>query len=313
MSQVSIGVDVAKDWIDVQPRRGKPERIAMRPDALDAFAAAAAAGGAFVVFEACGAYDRPLAAALEAAAVPHARVDPAAARQFARATGRRAKTDRIDAGVLAEMGARLELRLAEPLSPARRALKALAARRRQLVAMRKAERTRRSQAAADPGDFAAASIGRAIRFLDGEIKETDAAIARLVAADPELAARARRLRTAPGIGPVIAATLLAELPELGRRDRRKIASIAGLAPMADESGLRHGVRVVAGGRPLLRSLLYMAAQQASRRDPGFAAFRARLEAAGKRPKQAILAVARKLLVALNAMFRSETDFATAPA
>ncbi|KIQ67918.1 transposase, partial [Wenxinia marina] len=116
---------------------------------------------------------------------------------------------------------------------------------------------------------------------------------------------------APGVGPVVAWALLAEMPELGKLDRRRIAALAGLAPVARDSGMRSPPRRIAGGRPVIRSLLYLAGLQASRRDPAFAAFRARLEAAGKRPKQAIIAVARKLLTVLNAMLRDAKDYATA--
>jgi transposase len=137
MAQTVIGVDVAKDWIDAQPLGGKGERIAMEEGALRRFAEAAAQEGAKVVFEATGGYDRPLAAALAAAGVTHSRVNPAQSRQFARALGVSAKTDRVDARVLAEMGARLELAPALPLPPGRRDLQALATRRRQLVGMRK--------------------------------------------------------------------------------------------------------------------------------------------------------------------------------
>ena len=305
MPREIIGVDVAKDWIDVQGSDGKPERIAMEPAALDRFAQDAAGRGASVIFEASGGYDRPLAAALEAAGGVYCRVDPAAARQFARAIGRRAKTDRLDAALLAEMGRRLDLAPTEPLSPARRALKALAARRRQLVAMRKAELTRQPQA---PDACCRGSVERLIAWLSAEIGAVEAEIAALQAREPELLALGQRLRTAPGIGPVGAATLMAELPELGDRDRRRIAAVAGLAPIARDSGRRTGVRTIGGGRPVVRNLLYLAALQASRWDPGLAAFRARLEAGGKTPKQAILAVARKLIVILNAMVRTGTDY-----
>lgn len=310
MPREIIGVDVARDWIDVQPLGGKAARIDMTGPALAGFAAEAARTGALVVFEASGGYDRPLAAALEAAGVAHARVDPAKARQFARATGRRAKTDRLDAAVLAEMGARLDLAPTEPLSPARRALKALAARRRQLVAMRKAELTRRDQA---PDAFCRGSIARMVALLAAEIAAIEAEIADLIGSEPELGEIVRRLRTAPGVGPVVAATLMADLPELGHRDRRRIAAIAGVAPVARDSGRSRGARSIAGGRPLVRSLLYLAALQASRHDPGLAAFRGRLEAAGKTPKQAIIAVARKLLTCLNAMLRTGEDYAPTPA
>jgi transposase len=305
MARIIIGVDVAKDWIDAQPRGGKPERIAMEEGALGRFAERVAREGAKVVFEATGGYDRPLAAALAEAGAAHSRVNPAQSRQFARAMGIAAKTDRVDAGVLAEMGARLELAETVPPSPARRALQALATRRRQLVDLRKQELTRAQQT---QDVVAKASLARTIAFLDAEIGQFDARIAAHVAADPELAATARRLRTVPGVGPVVAAGLLAELPELGQLDRRAIAALAGLAPIADDTGCRRGRRRIAGGRAVPRSLLYIAALHASRRDPGFRAFRTRLQGRGLSVKQALVATARKLLVVLNAMLRSGTDF-----
>ena len=305
MAQTVIGVDVAKDWIDVQPLGGKGERIAMEAAALRHFAEAAARKGAKVVFEATGGYDRPLAAALAAAGVAPSRVNPAQSRQFARALGVSAKTDRVDARVLAEMGARLDLAQALPLSPARRDLQALATRRRQLVGLRKQELTRAQQT---EDVIASASIARVIAFFDGEIAALEDRIAAAVAADPALDEPARRLRTAPGVGPVVAVGLLAELPELGHLDRRAIAALVGLAPIADDTGHRRGRRAIGGGRPIPRSLLYIAALHASRRDPGFAAFRARMQAKGLTVKQALVATARKLLTVLNAMLKSGTDF-----
>ncbi len=305
MTRFVIGVDVAKDWIDVAEPDLPSRRIPAEPKALRAFARAAAKAGALVVFEACGGYDAPLRAALEAAGAAHARVNPARARAFARAMGLAAKTDRIDAAMLAEMGRRLDLAPAGPPEPARRALQALAARRRQLVEMRKQERTRLQQAAAA---IVRADIAASIRGLDRRIARFEAEIAALIAADPALAATARRLQTAPGIGPTVAATLLAEAAELGKLDRREIAALAGLAPVANDSGRRRGPRTIRGGRPVLRAMLYLAALQASRYAPRFKAFRDRLEAAGKTAKQAIIATARKLLVVLNAMERSARDF-----
>jgi transposase len=305
MAQIVIGVDVAKEWIDVRPRGGKGERIAMEEGALRRFAERAAQQEALVVFEATGGYDRPLGAALAAAGATHARVNPAQARQFARATGVAAKSDRVDAGMLAEMGARLELAPAVPLPPARRDLQALATRRRQVVGMRKQELTR-SQQTQDPR--ARASIARVIAVFASEIKDLDDRIAVAVVADPALSEPARRLRTAPGVGPVIAVGLLAELPELGRRNRRAIAALVGLAPIADDSGHRRGRRAIGGGRAIPRSLLYIAALHASRHDPGFRAFRARMQANGLTVKQALVATAHKLLTVLNAMLRSGTDF-----
>ena len=147
-----------------------------------------------------------------------------------------------------------------------------------------------------------------IAFFHGEIKALDDRIAATVAADPALAEPARRLRTAPGVGPVIAVGLLVELPELGHLDRRAIAALVGLAPIADDTGYRRGRRSIGGGRPIPRSLLYIAALHASRREPGFAAFRARMQAKGLTVKQALVATARKLLTVLNAMLKSGTDF-----
>ena len=133
-------------------------------------------------------------------------------------------------------------------------------------------------------------------------------MAELVAADPELAAIDRRLRTTPGTGPIVAATLIAKMPELGRLDRRRIAALAGLAPIARDSGKREGRRTIGGGRPVVRTMLYLAALHASRCDDTFGAFRHRLQQAGKPVKAAITATARKLLVTLNAMLAASADY-----
>ena len=152
-------------------------------------------------------------------------------------------------------------------------------------------------------------IDRHVTWLSAEITRLGKRIAELVAADDEMARDGRRLRTAPGVGPVVAAALLAWMPELGRLDRRRVAALAGLAPVARDSGLRSPARRIVGGRPVVRSMLYLAGLQASRRDPGLKAFRERLEARGRTPKQAIIAVARKLLTILNAMLRTGQDYA----
>jgi transposase len=215
------------------------------------------------------------------------------------------KTDRVDARMLAELGARLTPAPTQPLRPERRTLQAQATRRRQLVEMRKQEATRLQQTA-DP--VARADIRGVIALLDRRIAKIEKRIADLVSADPELAAIDRRLRTAPGVGPVVAATLITELPELGQIDRRSIAALAGLAPIARDSGRRSGPRSIGGGRPIVRTILYLAALQASRRSPGFIHFRERLQAAGKSVKAAIIATARKLVVTLNAMLATGTDY-----
>lgn len=305
MQELFVGVDVAMDWLDVHhPERGA-RRIDNTPAAAAAFARAMAKGGAWVIFEASGGYDRVLRQALERAGVRFSRVNPGRARDFARAMGVIGKTDRVDARMLSELGARLRPAPTEPLAAARRALQAQAARRRQLVEMRKQEATRLQQTA-DPD--ARADIASLIALLARRIAKIEARIAQIIAEDPELAEAARRLRTAPGVGPVVAATLLAEMPELGALHRRAAAALAGLAPVARDSGKRAGPRTIAAGRPVVRSILYLAALQASRRCPRFADFRARLQAAGKPVKAAIVATARKLLTCLNAMLANKTDF-----
>ena len=280
-------------------------RLASDPGTLRAFARRVARERRRVVFEASGGYDRPLADALAGAGAGYCRVNPGQARHFARALGRLAKTDRVDARLLAEMGARLALAATPPPAPAHRALRAQAARRRQLVEMRKQERTRLRQAA---GRAERRSLERHLRWLDGEIARIEAALDETLAADAQAARVLARLCTAPGVGSVLATTLVAELPELGMRDRRRIAAMAGVAPVARDSGKRSPARRIGGGRPVVRSALYLAALSASRFDPGLAAFRKRLEQRGKTPKQAIIAVARKLLTILNAMIRDGTDY-----
>ena len=147
-----------------------------------------------------------------------------------------------------------------------------------------------------------------IALLDRRIKRVEARMADLVAADPEMATVDRRLRTTPGVGPIVAATLIAELPELGRLDRRRIAALAGLAPIARDSGKRAGHRAIGGGRPVVRTMLYIAALHASRCDAAVGAFRRRLQDAGKPAKAALVATARKLLVTLNAMMAAGADY-----
>lgn len=305
MPQQTIGVDVSKDWIDVFDSQQGARRIVADPDALAAFARVARAQDAFVIFEATGGYDAPLRAALEREGVVFHRANPAQARAFARASGRLAKTDRVDAEILAEMGARLDPEPTEPRLDEERALLALVVRRRQVVAMRKQERTRLQQTS-DPA--MRAMITRNLRMFDAQVALLERKIQEAVAASDRLRQRDQRLRTAPGVGPTTAAVLLTELPELGRLDRRKIAALAGLAPVARDSGRRSPTRRIAGGRPSVRTALFIAGHVASRHDPRFKAMRARLQERGKGAKQAIIAVARALLVTLNAMLRDQTDF-----
>jgi len=312
MADTYIGVDVAKDWIDIFVPRGgqsgsggQSRRVATTGRALAGFARSAR--GAIVVFEASGGYDRPLAQALTRAGIGWVRVNPRQARDFARSTGQLAKTDRLDAAMLAHMGAALQLQPDTPPDPARERLADLETRRAALVETRAAEKVRLSRAS--DGFLKRQSI-RLIRTLTGEIAQLDAEITRQIAA-AGLSAKAKRLQSAPGIGPVLAATLLARLPELGHRHPGQISSLAGLAPKACDSGRYRGRRRIWGGRAPIRRALYIAAFVASRTDPGLKAFRQRLEAAGKPFKLAIIACARKLLTILNALLRDNRDFSHA--
>jgi transposase len=308
LHQNVLGVDVAKDWIDAfDPSTNTVRRI--KTAALKAFAAKLSKGG-LVVFEASGGYERPLIEALEAKGLAYARINPRQAREFARATGRLAKTDKVDARVLAEMAKALTLKPTPSVDPVRRRLAELVARRDDLVAAIVRE-TQRLHQACDA--FVRQSIRRLLLSLKASRLAIEAEINACVRASEDLGRLVERLRSAPGVGPAIAAVIAARLPELGQLDRRAIASLAGLAPHACDSGQRRGKRRIWGGRAEVRKALYIAAFIASRCDPQLKAFRQRLIAAGKPIKLVLIAIARKLLVALNAMVRDHRDYQKRPA
>ena len=308
LPQDVIGVDIAKDWIDTFTLSTlKHERIPTTKQALARFARAAE--GCLVVCEASGGYERPLTEALAKAGVDCARVNPRQAREFARATGRLAKTDQVDAAILARLGRALSP-APTPLVDADRArLADLVARRDDLVANIGREKNR-ARTTADP--WIAKEIARLLRALKAHLAAVEGQIAAQIDACPALAEDQRRLTTVPGIGPALSAVLIARLPELGQLDHRRIASLAGLAPHACDSGLHRGKRHVWGGRADVRRTLYFAAFIASRYDPALKAFRNRLQEAGKPTKVAITACARKLLTILNAMFRNAQDHQKKP-
>jgi len=220
---------------------------------IPAYAAKVAAQNGRVVFEATGGLVAPLRRALAEAGVAAIRVNPARARAFARSTGRLAKTDRVDAAVLREMG----------------------------------------RAGRAEGVFAQASTQRVLALLETEIAAIEAEISAKIAASPAARARVDLLRSAPGVGPVVATALLTELPEIGQIDGGAAAALAGLAPIARDSGLRSGPRRIGGGRKPLRDALYIAALSAMRHCPQIRNFAARLRANGKSPQQCIIACARK--------------------
>lgn len=257
-----------------------------------------------VVLEATGGRERAVGAALAAAQIPVAVVNPRRVREFARAAGVLAKTDTLDAGILARYAEAMQPP-PRPLPDApTRALQALIARHRQLREMEVAERNRRHTAPA----AIAAQIDAHVRWLRRQRAAVDRELARQIQTAPAWQAQAALVRSVPGVGPLLTATLLAELPELGQLDRKQIAALVGVAPVARDSGRWHGMRYISGGRASVRAMLYMAALVATRHNPVIRAFSARLVAAGKPKKVALVACMHKLLVVLNAMVRDHAPW-----
>ena len=302
-----VGIDVSKAMLDIfDDAIGTDERIANAPQPIARQVARWRDNDVFVVFEATGVYDRALADALRQAGIRYARVNPARARDFARASGRLAKTDAIDAQMLAAFARAMAPAADSPPEPARNILAFLAKRRDQLVHMRAQEKNRRSEAH-DPA--MAEHIAVHIDFLNHEIEAIEVKITALIKAEPEISEQAHLLRSAPGIGPVACMQLIAQMPELGRSGPKQVAALAGLAPLNVDSGSYRGKRAIGGGRKRVRDALYMAALNAVRRDPNIKNFYQRLRAAGKPAKLALIAVARKLLTTLNAMLRDRKLYA----
>jgi transposase len=292
-----IGIDVSKDRPDVFCA-ATGRRLAVGNDEAGVAELARWGGEALFVMEASGGYERPAHRLLAARGLHASVVNAKRVRDFAKASGVLAKTDRIDAAVIARCGA-----FARPVAtPAREGARAdpaeLLAYRRRLVA----EVTARTQQLAH---LRMPSLRRraeaALDRLRRDKAEVEALIRGTVEGDPELAGAFGLLTSMPGAGPVLAATLLAELPELGRLDRRRVAALAGVAPVARDSGRRQGRRAVAEGRAAVRCVLYVAAVAISRRENPFAAFYRRLVGRGKPRKLALVATMRKMLVTLNAM------------
>jgi len=297
-----IGIDVAKDRLDVHTRPGgevfavarDSNGLAMLVERLQRLAPA------LVALEATGGYETVVASALGAAQLPLAVVNPRQIRDFARATGKLAKTDRIDAAAIAHFAEAVRPP-ARPLANAEaRALGELVARRRQVIEMIIAERHRRRMASQRR---VIRAIERHLALLQAELSELEGDIDDAIRKSPAWQADADLLASVPGVGKVTLRTLIAELPELGHLNRRKIAALVGVAPINRDSGTLRGRRTIAGGRPAVRTALYMAALVASRANPVIAAYYAKLRAAGKTGKQALVAGMRRLVVILNAILR----------
>ncbi len=297
-----VGIDIAKHRLDIFVRPTGERWAAAREDgALPALARRLLEPSpALVALGAAGGLRNRVAAELVAVGLPAAVVNPRQVREFARAAGRLAKTDRIDA----EMIARFAEALRPPVRPlgnaASAALKALVARRRELVAMRVAERNRLG---ATDTERVRQSISAVLDTLERQIAALDEDIDRRVKDSPVWRAREDLLRTVPGVGPTTARTLIAELPELGSLSRRKVAALLGVAPISRDSGKMRGRRTVWGGRHEVRAILYMAAVTAIRCNAHIAAVYRGLRERGKPAKVALTACMRRLIVVLNAMLR----------
>ena len=257
-----------------------------------------------IILEATGGYEVLCASALATGQLPVVVVNPRQVRDFAKATGQLAKTDRLDAHLLALFGERVQPPIRLLPDEQTRALEAVLTRRRQLLEMRQAERNRLLQLQGPGRRPIQQSLKKHIAYLERELRMTESDIGRMIRESPVWRERDDLLQSAPGIGPVVARTLLAELPELGRLNRRAIAKLVGIAPLNRDSGTWRGQRAIYSGRASVRAIVYMAALVATRCNPVIKAFYLRLLAAGKPKKVALVACMRKLLTILNHMVRS---------
>jgi len=301
-----VGIDVSKDRLD----------IALRPTSehwtIDYTEAEVAQlvnrlkelQPALIVLEATGGLELPVAAALAAAGLPVAVVNPRQVRDFARANGRLAKSDPLDADVLAHFGQALRPPV-RPLPDAEaQQLAALVTRRRQLLEMLKAERNRLASSL----PAMRSRIQAHIDWLKQDLQTVEADLDQTVRQTAIWREKDDLLQSAPGVGRVLASTLLSDLPELGQLNRKAIAALVGIAPLNQDSGKRRGKRIIWGGRSTVRDVLYMATLSATRYNPVIKEFYQRLLAAGKAPKVALVACMRKFLTILNAMLAHKTPW-----
>lgn len=310
METVFVGVDVSKDRLDVHvlPSREAfcvertSEGVARLAERL------ARLSPALVVMEATGGFETIVAAGLACAGLPLAVINPRQIRAFAQAVGQRAKTDPLDAEVIARFAQALRPEPRPVADQEAQALGELVARRRQLVEMMVAERNRRrslNQPRLIKG------VDRVLVALQQELTAIEQDIDHTIRGSAAWRESEDLMTSVPGVGDKTARTLLAELPELGQLNRKQIAALAGLAPYNRDSGRFRGQRSIAGGRAPVRTALYMAALVAARHNPVLKAFNEKLRQAGKKPKQALIAVARKLLTILNAILRERRPWQNA--
>lgn len=307
---IVVGVDVSKDFLDVHMEpSGEAFRIGNDHGGVeDLIARLKALHADVAVMEATGGYESLAAAALAQAGFAVAVVNPAQVRAFANALGQRAKTDAIDAAVIARFALAVKPQVRALQAAEAQAFGELVARRRQIVQMIVAEENRSRMAV---GKQAQRSIKRLLAALRRELTSLDTDMDDHIRASPLWQVKEKLLTSMPGVGPQTARTLIAEMPELGSLDRRQIASLAGLAPFTRQSGKWRGKSFIGGGRSRVRSALFMAALVAARHNPVLKAFRDRLVQAGKPKIVAIVATMRKLLTILNAIIRDQKPWQTA--
>jgi transposase len=305
MEELFIGIDVAKDTLEVATTRGEKRSFSNSDQGrsqLEAFVRPL--DPVLVVLEATGGYEFPVVEHLAISAIPVAVVNPRQVRDFAKALGKLAKTDKIDAGTIAQfaLAVRPEPR---PLKDAQaQKLEALITRRKQLVEMITAEKNRLAMAK----EWVRGDIQATISWLHQSLEKINKEIADLIRSSPLWRERDALLQSTKGVGPITSSSLLCDLPELGTLNRQKIAALVGVVPFNRDSGKVRGKREIWGGRSYVRSILYMATLSAIQSNPIIRPFYQRLIAKGKLPKVAIVACMRKLLVILNAMVRTNTRF-----
>ncbi len=296
-----LGLDVAKLTLQLD-LAGQPHTLANDPKGhAQLLKLLRTQSGAHLVCEATGGYEQPVVRVLHAAQIPVSIVEAGRVRHFAKAKGLRAKTDPIDASVLSEYGRVLKPAPTTAPTAQQTRLAELSTRRLQLLATLTAETNR---AAHYTDKLCTRQTRQLCRLLKKQIADCDTALAEIIAADAALKAKAERLDAIPGVGAVTAATVLAELPELGQISDAAVAALVGVAPYNRDSGEQTGIRHIAGGRSALRCALYMATLSAVRYDPILKAFYTRLCAVGKKPKVALVACMRKLVLLMNRLLRN---------
>jgi transposase len=310
-SQPFIGIDVCKELLEVAAHeRDYRFRCSNKPSAYpELITELVDLRPALIVLEATGGFETRVTTALHAAGLPVVVINPRQVRNFARAVGQLAKTDRLDARVLAHFAAAVKPPIRELKSQHEQELDALSGRRRQLVEMLTAEKNRHGAAATDTVQE---KIKEHIDWLEEQIAELDEQLQGLLKCSPTWCAKDRILQSVPGIGSVVSVSLLAELPELGTLNRHQISKLVGVAPLNRDSGPLRGTRHIYGGRTRVRAMLYMATLSATRFNPVIKEFYQRLLAKGKPFKIAITACMRRLIVIINVMIRDRVTWKIAP-